>query len=128
MDCSGTGSDVSFYSVFVSISVGFFLAAVVLLLCAKLWTSWVGWRRALASRPVAPTDFDDDALEGTFCCVCFLARPTVVFLPCHHSCACEPCCNRLRSSEGIICCPLCRTAIVAMASLPAVLKGKISVD
>lgn len=60
------------------------------------------------------------------CCLCLEAPAAVTYLPCHHTCCCELCSNRLRpcasspSAERSIVCPLCRTTINAMVSLPQI--------
>lgn len=60
------------------------------------------------------------------CCLCLETPAAVTYLPCHHTCCCELCSNRLRpsasspSADRSIVCPLCRTRIEAMVSLPQI--------
>lgn len=62
------------------------------------------------------------------CCLCLESPATVTYLPCHHTCCCSQCSNRLRPSasssspERSIVCPLCRTTIDAMVSLPQIFR------
>lgn len=59
-------------------------------------------------------------LELSLCCLCFEAPATVTYLPCHHTCCCEYCSNRLcpnQQRQRFIPCPLCRQQIEAMVSL-----------
>lgn len=62
------------------------------------------------------------------CCLCLESPATVTYLPCHHTCCCAPCSNRLhpsissQSTESCIVCPLCRTTVEAMMSLPQIFR------
>lgn len=72
------------------------------------------------------------------CCLCLECPAAVTYLPCHHTCCCEHCSNRLRPSTGptslppqrrrgntqrCIACPMCRTPVEAMVSLRHVFAG-----
>eukprot|EP00796_Vickermania_ingenoplastis_P009563 gene9564-6719_t len=61
-------------------------------------------------------------MAGLFelCCLCLEAPAAVTYLPCHHTCCCEDCSNRLRPQprpHRVVVCPLCRQPIEAMVSL-----------
>lgn len=74
------------------------------------------------------------------CCLCLECPAAVTYLPCHHTCCCEQCSNRLRPSTSpsappsspprrrantlrCIACPMCRTPVEAMVSLRHVFVG-----
>lgn len=52
---------------------------------------------------------DSTMLEGHQCLICFDAKKTMMFVPCTHLCACEPCAREVMGVFGK--CPLCRTPI-----------------
>lgn len=73
---------------------------------------------ALPSR--ATSSLGDEAV----CYLCLDARPTVTFLPCYHTCCCEPCSNRLQPTARDLACPFCRRGIRSMVSLRNVIFRK----
>ncbi|EPY34192.1 hypothetical protein STCU_01779 [Strigomonas culicis] len=135
---------------FVSLSM--FAAAFVLLSGLKAWGSFMAWREQRRERaaarargeaqpllqPAENPENDEEANrdpeppsanastngdEESLCFMCLSARPTVTFLPCHHTSSCEACSNKLRPSKGTLTCPMCRAKIVSMISLSKVLRS-----
>lgn len=52
---------------------------------------------------------NDKPLENSFCLICFVNLPNIVFLPCQHGGICENCSNYITKKKNI--CFICREEI-----------------
>ena len=54
-----------------------------------------------------------DAVAASECVVCWVAEPSIIYLPCGHMCTCEGCAQSFQI-QAVPACPMCRAPVTSM--------------